>query len=111
MNQSSRCPQCGKQKKPSFSLCYHCYQKKQKNSKRNLNPVTAKLQDMVKKRESIDQQNETEKKPRSIKDWINTEVKNWDKLITSNETEDFVSNDTANAENTYKRKQKKLNYF
>jgi len=111
MNQSSRCPQCGKQKKPSFPLCYHCYQKKQKNSKRNLNPVTAKLQNMIKKRENGNQPIETEKKPQSIKDWINTDVKEWDKLISSNETEDPSSNNTNNEKNTYQRKQKKLNYF
>ncbi|MFO8078034.1 MAG: hypothetical protein R6U21_05280 [Thermoplasmatota archaeon] len=74
-----------------------------------MKPATAKLQRLVKNRQST-KKTEDIKRPQSIKDWINTDVKEWDQLISDGE--ESKSNMNKNEpENHYKRKQQRLEKF
>ncbi len=74
-----------------------------------MKPATAKLQRLVKNRHST-KKTEDIKRPQSIKDWINTDVKEWDQLISDGE--ESKSNMNKNGpENHYKRKQQRLEKF
>ncbi len=72
-----------------------------------MKPATVKLQQMVKQRKNPKQQNAIKDKPQSIKDWINTDVNEWDQLIS----EDNINSEERNNTHSYQRKQKKITYF
>ncbi len=74
-----------------------------------MKPATAKLQRLVKNRHSTKKPDDT-KRPQSIKDWINTDVKEWDQLISDGE-ENKVNMNKNEPKNQYKRKQQRLEKF
>ena len=76
---------------------------------KTMKPATAKLQNLVKNRHSSIKTNDT-KKPQSIKEWINTDVKEWDTLI-SEDNKTKVNMNKSKTENKYKRRQQSLEKF
>lgn len=71
--------------------------------------ATAKLQKLMKNRHSTEKTDDS-KRPQSIKDWIKTDVKEWDQLI-SEEDENRINMNKSESNNNYKRKQQRLEKF
>ena len=80
MTSTSRCPRCGKQKQPQYRLCYTCNQEDKKPKKNQVSSKTAHLKQLMIKRQKTDEKPE-KKRPISIKEWINTDVKEWGELL------------------------------
>ena len=71
--------------------------------------ATVKLQKLMKNRHSTEKTDDS-KRPQSIKDWINTDVKEWDQLISEEEENKVIMN-SGKSKNHYKRKQQRLEKF
>jgi hypothetical protein len=71
--------------------------------------ATVKLQKLMKNRHSTEKTDDS-KRPQSIKDWINTDVKKWDQLISEEEKNKAIMN-RGESNNQYKRKQQRLEKF